>query len=152
MTILQYHCDRHGISDRYCHLVMLDTTYELLRDHPDIFRANCNGVGSTVGWSRYFYHFIPNTIWGLSVSNCSDVHDVEYVFPDTYYSMSAAIRAKQEADERLYQNLCIHIRRQESWLWLEETRLHRAAIYFAAVKNLGDKSFLNGKTILHPDK
>lgn len=88
----------------------------------------------------------------MSVSNCADIHDIEYIWPDSFETMTAAIRAKDEADERLYINLCLHIRRQESWLWLEEMRLHRAGVYFAAVKNLGTESFLSGKTILHPDR
>lgn len=145
---MTYGCDRMGISDKYCHLLMATPTYELLRDHTDIFDKNCNGVGSKVGWQRWFYHFIPNTIWFLYVKYSANIHDVEYVFPNIFETRDEALQWKSDADHRFLCNMEIQIRMADSPEWLTELRLHRASVYYDMVKNYGEESFFEGKTIL----
>lgn len=144
-----YVCDRMGIGDKYCHLLMATPTYELLRDHPDIFSKNCNGVGSEVGLSAPIYHFIPNTILLLSITSSANIHDVEYWFPDTFNNIEEARKWKEQADHRFLCNMEIQIMMAHSWQWVENARMHRAKIYYNLVRSFGEESFMDGKTILN---
>lgn len=145
---MTYSCDRFGIGDAYCHLLMATDTYVLLRDHPDIFFANANGVGSKVGWSAPLYHLIPDTIWFLNIRAAANVHDVEYKFPETFQTMAEAIAWKNAADHRFLCNMEIIVRMQGSCKLVERARLHRAMVYFLLVQKYGMASFMDKKTII----
>jgi hypothetical protein len=145
---MTYACNRHGVPERYCHLIMANTTLDLLLTDPALFKAQCNGVGSKTGWARYFYRFIPNTILLLNVTPCSDIHDVEYVVPDTFQTREEAMRWKADADYRYFCNLEIHINRFSQSKWLRDRRLRLARAQYLALRLGGSQSFLEGKTIL----
>ena len=107
----------------------------------------CNGVGSDVGWfGELTYHLIPNTIWFLDVTACSDIHDTDYTYPQHFMDKESALIYKAQADLRLYNNLCTYIKINTASSFLLAMRLRRAKLYYDAVSNCGEDSFLEGKT------
>lgn len=139
--------------EKYRGLIMSLPAIALLNNNPVKFKRCCNGVGSLVGfWARLFYHFIPNTIWGLDITPASDIHDVEYSVPDKFNTLSEALKHKKKADYNFYLNMEILIMKANSWGWVESFRLNRAKVYYFALRKLGEGSFLAGKTILDYDK
>ena len=110
--------------------------------------AWCNGIGSEVGfWGNLTYHLIPNTIWFLDVTACSDIHDIDYNYPIKFATREEALKFKTDADLRLYNNLVAYIKMNTTNSWLLSMRLRRAKIYYEIVSNAGNQSFLDGKTI-----
>lgn len=108
----------------------------------------CNGVGSEVGfWANLAYHIIPNTIWFLDITCCSDIHDVDYWYPFNFATMEEAIEHKKKADLRLYNNILIHIKKNTTSSMMLWMRNRRAKFYYDMVSNAGEASFLDGKTI-----
>lgn len=108
----------------------------------------CNGVGSEIGWiGNLTYHLIPNTIWFLNVTCCSDIHDVDYNYPDHFATQEEAFKCKADADLRLYNNLVTHIKKNTTNCILLRMRLNRAYMYYLAVANAGQLSFLEGKIV-----
>ena len=120
----------------------------LAKEEPDKIVKCCNGVGSEVGiLGNLSYHLIPNTIWFLNVTCCSDIHDVDYNYPLFFATREEAFKYKSDADLRLYNNLVTHIKRNTTNWMLRRMRLNRAYAYYLAVSNAGQMSFLDGKTI-----
>ncbi len=135
--------------EKYKHLLMSEVAEKLLNEHLEVFTSYCNGVGSTAGfWGKLTYHFIPNTIWCLNITPCSDIHDVEYSIPGEFKTLDEALDWKAWADERFYKNLQIYIELNTSYECLKALRLSRAKKYHFAVCSAGETSFLKGKTIL----
>lgn len=128
---------------------MSDVALKLLESNPKKFANYCNGVGSQVGWlGRLTYHIIPNTIWFLDITPASDIHDVEYSVPSEFGCISAAEKAFDEANLRLYNNIVTLIDRKGRGGLIYQMRMHRAGLYFDAVSgSAGWKSFVSGKTI-----
>lgn len=138
-----------GNPEKYKGLIISKEAQALLDNDPKKFASYCNGVGSRVGfWNKLLWHFIPNTILFMNVTDCSDLHDVEYSVPDVFESIAAARSHFMAANQRFLINLEIRIKERNSWEWLEDARLDRAAKYFKIVSSeKGWESFIAGKTI-----
>lgn len=133
---------------RYDGLDISIEALELLESNPEQFKSYCNGVGSNSGgfFSRLLYHITPNTIWGLSITDCSDIHDVEYSYPKTFLSFTSALDFKACADLRFLYNMKQRINARGGFF--RKVRLERAAKYYYAVCKWGEKPFIKGKSIL----
>lgn len=138
-----------GNPEKYKGLEMSDAARKLLESDPKTFASYCNGVGSRVGWfGKLTYHLIPNTIWFLNITAASDPHDVEFTIPRIFESMAMARKAFDEANDRLYGNICILIDRKGRDGVLYHMRMHRAGLYYDAVSSeAGWTSFISGKII-----
>jgi hypothetical protein len=81
----------------------------------------CNG-GGPKGWGW----LVPDTMWGLSMTDCFDIHDYDY-----------HIRTKKRvADKRMYSNLRAKINAHGGFF--RRLRLCRAWLYYQGVsKSVG---------------
>ena len=86
---------------------------------------HCNGCGP-MGWKG---SLVPNTIYGLDISEACNIHDWMY-----YEGIS-----KEDADTVFYDNMVALID-NGSW-FLGVPRRFRAKGYYLAVKNFGGKHF-----------
>lgn len=102
-----------------------------------IARMVNNGCG-TSGWKG---KLVPDTIYGISISEPCKVHDYEY-------HRGTIADEKEMADIRFYKNLKLTIKHESKW-WnkaLNPLRYIRAKAYYTAVANFGDGAFFDGKT------
>jgi len=104
----------------------------------------CNGCGP-----RSKFDFVPDTIYGLNISEACNRHD--YMYEKAYPN----IEAKKEAD-RVFLNNIIRIidhetKKRIGWdglsfknplIWLRKRRAYK---YYLAVKNFGGPSFWKDK-------
>ena len=106
-------------------------------DASDVMRYKvCNGVGSRVGtMGKITYHLIPETIYGLNIRACANVHDWDYCF------LPRNDKSKEDADRQFLANIYIKINKG-SW-WLRFVRRRRAWLYYWAVRYLGRESYYN---------
>ena len=119
----------------------------LATEDPQKILDCCNGVGSEVGlWGKLTYHFIPNTIWFLDITPCSDIHDVDYCYPSQFKNKAEALAHKADADLRIRENMETLICEKTKWEWLKCLRLERAMNYYCILRAAGEDSFLEGKT------
>lgn len=88
----------------------------------------CNGCGTKGlgGW------FIPNTLWGLSIEECCNIHD-------WMYYKGSTLGNKEEAD-RVFLNNMLRVIAGGS-RWLRGVRRVRARNYYRAVKYFGGPAF-----------
>ena len=94
-----------GDPRKYDGLLTSKTSIFLLKNDPEQFKKYCNGVGSMVGfWGKLTYHFIPNTIWFLDITPSSDLHDVDFSYPNEFRNIYEARIAFDEANLRFYEN------------------------------------------------
>jgi len=93
----------------------------------------CNGVGP-----RGYGFLIPDTIWGLRVTEAADIHDY------MYYA-GTALRDKTKADDVFLNNMVRIIEEGTWWNWLKRLRCHRAKWMYKAVKHFGGPAFWAGK-------
>lgn len=101
--------------------------------HPHDKAQICNGAGAAGQWIS---SFIPNTMYGLDVTEVFNIHDFDYYIGDNLLD-------KQVADSRMFRNLCVVINAQEGW-WnksLAFLRRRRALKYYEAVLLEGDEAF-----------
>jgi len=100
---------------------------------PELREEISNGCGpKTLGF------LVPDTMWGLCVSPCCDIHDWMYRF-------GWSIEHKAEADRVFLNNLIRLIQartRNRVLCWL---RLRRARTYYEAVRIFGGPAFWAGK-------
>jgi len=138
-----------GNPEKYKGLLMSDAAEKLLKSDPEKFASYCNGVGSRVGWfGKLTYHLIPNTIWFLNITAASDPHDVEFTIPNVFESIAAAEKAFEDANSRLYENICILIDRKGRSGLIYLARMKRAGLYYDMVSSsAGWNSFISGKII-----
>jgi hypothetical protein len=96
----------------------------------------CNGCG-TKGFGGLF---VPDTMWGLNITECCNIHDWMYEKGETD-------KEKQEADRVFLNNLLRTIEAEEGWkAWLlAGVRRRRALKYYEAVRVFGGPAFWNGK-------
>lgn len=96
-------------------------------------KANiCNGCGAKGGIS------VPNTFYGLDISEACNIHDFRYFMGETWPD-------KEFADKEFHNNL-IAIIEHETWFnWLANLRKVRALEYVTAVRLWGDNAYRAGK-------
>jgi hypothetical protein len=102
--------------------------------HADI----CNGCGPAAGLG----FLVPDTMWGLCVTDVCDVHDYMYHVGET-------VEDKAQADRVMLNNAIRKISYYTSNRWLKMLRLRRARTYYAFVSNYGGPAFWAGKN--NPD-
>ena len=95
----------------------------------------CNGCGTKgFGWT------IPDTMYGLKVSEACDIHDFMYYAGETHQD-------KKVADRTFLYNLLRIIEAKSKSKILKFLRGKRARAYYLAVKNFGGPAFWVGKNI-----
>lgn len=94
---------------KYKGLLKSEQVTMILHTLPDVFKNNCNGVGSPSGswYSSLVYKITPNWIMFEDVTAFSDLHDNEYSFPTGFQTKEKALEHKAQADQFGYQNLLI---------------------------------------------
>lgn len=92
----------------------------------------CNGMGADSGLSR----LVPNTIWGLDVSEIANGHDFDYYLGGCEWD-------RETADDVFYQNLLEVIDAYGGlFAWF---RRMRAKTYYRAVRLAGNRHYNYGK-------
>ena len=92
--------------------------------------AVVNGCG-TGGWKG---ELVPNTIYGLDVTEACNIHD-------WMYYAGESIQKKDLADRVLLNNLLRIIAAASSPAWLRKLRRFRAHLYYKAVQRYGGPAF-----------
>jgi hypothetical protein len=104
------------------------------KDATDGQRAKvCNGCG-TRGID------VPDTIWGLCITESCYIHDWEYKHGKTWDD-------KKVADKRFLTNMLIQIEDGKKWWWLRRLRKNRAYVYYTVVKRFGGVVYRRGKNL-----
>ena len=87
----------------------------------------CNGCGSKgLGW------LVPNTIYGLNITDCCNIHDY-------MYSQGATLKDKEYADRIFLNNLVRKI--DDNNKWFRFLRRRRALKMYWAVDTFGEAAF-----------
>lgn len=97
-------------------------------------RKTCNGCGAK-GLCGYL---VPDTIWGLRITEACNIHDY-------MYSIGKTIADKEVADRVFFNNMLRIIDANTPWNWLKRLRVRRAKIYYKAVVEIGGPAFWCGK-------
>jgi len=98
----------------------------------------CNGMGPR----GFLGVIIPETIYGLSMTEPANIHDW------CYHIAMPKISAKEKADRIFLENMLAVIDAQNSWHswgWLKTCRRARALKYYYAVVHFGGSAFWKGK-------
>jgi len=93
----------------------------------------CNGMGAK---DSLLSSFIPNTMYGLKVEECGNIHDYQY-------GVGSTIEDKKEADRTFLNNMLRVI--NDKGGWLASPRRRRALKYYEAVVYFGGPAFWEGK-------
>lgn len=101
---------------------------------PALRSQHCNGCGPKGALAG----IIPDTMYGLDVSEACNIHDWMYTFGKT-------IGDKDEADRTFLNNLLRLIQNAGGWAVTRWLRRRRALKYFWAVKHFGGPAFWAGK-------
>lgn len=94
--------------------------------------ATCNGCG-TKGFGGWI---VPDTLYGLSIEDCCDIHD-------WMYGEGRTNQDKEEADRTFKNNMLRKI--EQGSKWLSFLRRRRAIKYYLAVVNFGGSAFWDNK-------
>jgi hypothetical protein len=99
--------------------------------------TDVNGCG-TGGWKNTL---VPETLWGLSVTEACNIHDWMYLVGKTNDD-------KVTADRVFLNNMTRIINANRSCWVIRILRLRRAKLYYEAVKYFGGPAFWHGKNPL----
>lgn len=105
-----------------------------VRAIPEVRAALVNGCGPG-GWK---IDLVPDTIWGLDISEVCNIHDWMYV-------TGRRLEDKDEADRVMLNNMLRAINAAGGWWILRFLRRRRARIYFESVHIFGGPAFWAGK-------
>jgi hypothetical protein len=97
---------------------------------PEVRAAVANGCGAA-GWK---VDLVPDTLYGLDISDCCDIHDWQYREGET-------IEDKDSADRTLLNNLLRKINAVTTRRWLRWLRRKRALAYYQSVVEFGGPAF-----------
>jgi hypothetical protein len=95
-------------------------------------------IGNGCGTEGLNGKLVPDTVWGLSITEACNIHDFMYVVGET-------IQDKEEADRVFLNNMLRIIEGRTKWRWLSVLRGRRALTYYQAVHCFGGPAFWNGK-------
>jgi len=98
----------------------------------EIKKTTCNGCGAG-GWK---YDIIPDTLYGLDITEICNIHD-------WMYCHGLTLEDKKIADDLFYLNLR-HAIKKGVW-FLRYLRYMLAFEYYQAVSHFGERAFLVGK-------
>lgn len=101
---------------------------------PEVRATVVNGCGPG-GWK---VDIVPDTIWGLNVTEACNIHDWMYTTGET-------IADKDEADRVLLNNLLRLIDAAGGCWLIRKLRRLRAREYYEAVQHFGGPAFWAGK-------
>lgn len=110
---------------------------ESYRNATDAERGTCcNGCGAKGGIN------VPDTLYGLSITDACNVHDWDYKHGKT-------LDDKLTADRFFFSNVLIIIESQTSFMGklLKPLRRRRALKYYEAVTTFGNNAYWSGKEI-----
>ena len=107
-------------------------SYIQANPHDRTYRVNGCGPG---GWLN---RLVPDTIYGLDVSEACNIHD-------WMYFVGLTIEDKERADRVMLNNLIRIIDANTSFGWLRRLRYRRARTYYDAVCTFGGPFFWHGK-------
>jgi len=93
----------------------------------------CNGMGAKDSLVSYF---IPNTVYGLDLTEAGNIHDY-------MYHVGWTVEDKRRADEVFLNNMMRIVNHQGGWL--APLRRRRAVLYYEAVLYAGGPAFWSGK-------
>jgi len=96
----------------------------------EVRAAVVNGCGAG-GWK---IDLVPDSIYGLDVSDVCDIHDWMYEAGET-------LADKEEADRVMLNNLLRKINAKTKYAWLRWLRRKRALKYYQAVAEFGAPAF-----------
>ena len=112
--------------------MQLYTPTSYLNASEAVRQAVVNGCG-TGGWKACL---IPDTLWGMSISEACNIHD-------WMYYAGSSIKDKEEAD-RVFLNNMLRLIDDSCWV-MKRLRRNRAYAYYLAVKMFGGPAFWEGK-------
>ena len=101
---------------------------------PELLAEICNGCGA----ANAKFDFVPDSIYGLSISEACKIHDFMYHFGET-------LADKEEADRVFRNNMIRIIANHGGWTWLNKMRRWRVGTYYIAVDKYGGPAFWAGK-------
>lgn len=81
---------------------------------------------------------VPDTIYGLSVTPCCDIHDY-------MYHIGSKESDRIDADDVFLNNMVRMVTAETKYIWLLKLRLRRVRIYYGAVKRFGGPAFWDAK-------
>jgi hypothetical protein len=93
-------------------------------------------LGYECGPGKVGGKFVPDSIWGLNVTDSCQIHDCEYALGKTKED-------KWIADCSLLTNISAQI--ENGSVFLRGIRRQTAMVYFSAVRDFGDSSFWKDK-------
>ena len=93
--------------------------YWLLK--PEAKKKYCNGAGP-----KHFGFLVPDTLYGLSITECANIHDYMYAMPEFSRSL---------CDEIFLKNMVAKAKAAGSWL--KKLRIARAHTYYYSVRAFG---------------
>lgn len=97
---------------------------------PEVRKAAVNGCGPG-GWK---VDLVSDSIWGLSIHDCCDIHD-------WMYTVGQTIADKDEAD-RVFLNNCMRLIESKKSNWfIKGLRMRAAKDYYDAVHYFGGPAF-----------
>ena len=94
----------------------------------------CNGCGA----GSAMFDFVPDSIYGLDISEACNIHDY-------MYHIGKTIEDKLEADRVFLNNIIRIIDANTSWKWFRRRRKKIAYLYFDAVSKWGGPAFWEDK-------
>lgn len=122
-------------------MVMLSASPGYLKASATERKRICNGCGS----ARAKFDFVPDTIWGLSISPACDRHDWRYYEGKTIEDKELGDREYMNNMIRLIDDAFETGRFKAYQKWLKKRRYKRAAFYYDMVVKFGGKAFWSGK-------
>jgi len=93
----------------------------------------CNGCGS----AKAKFDFVPDTIYGLNITEACYIHDYGY-------HIGLTMDDKKAADTQFLQNMLTIINTKSAWI-MKWPRRWRAMTYYSAVCDKGHDAFWHGK-------
>lgn len=113
----------------------LECSDSYARAHPEVVQVVTNGCGP-MGWK---VKIIPDTVYGLNISNACRIHDWDYAEGSTE-------EEKALADARFLRNANKIV--DSGFILLRPMRRARVLTYYAAVHTCGESSYWFSKTRL----
>lgn len=102
--------------------------------NPEAKAEISNGCGPAAGLG----FIVPDTVYGLSISPCCDIHDY-------MYHVGTREVDRILADRVFLNNMTRLVRAKSKYQWLANLRLRRVSVYYEAVRKFGGPAFWDSK-------
>lgn len=117
--------------------ICLNAPQDYVTAEPELRRRVCSGCGPRGGLNG----LVPETIYGLNISEACNIHDWMYAFAEP------TVHAKNKADRVFLNNILRIINGKTKGRLLLFLRRKRALKYYYAVKYFGGPFFWSGKNL-----